>query len=279
VKSSRRRAVLGATLALAASLLPGQSAGAGTTPLPPWAPADRARVHPGQVLDTKGSDCTSNFVFADAANHVYLGQAAHCSSEGNDVNFDGCKERTLPLGTLVTVVESQVIGELAYNSWRTMQARHETNRAACLDNDFALVRLPDAARGDVNPTVPFFGGPAAVNTATVVAGDKLYAYGNTPLRAGIGMLSPKTGVVVIPVDDSWSYLGYFVSPGIPGDSGSAVLDAHGNALGLLSSLVTTPTPGANGVSDMARMLAYAQDFSGIKGLRLVAGTKPFSATG
>ncbi|HEY3604177.1 MAG TPA: trypsin-like peptidase domain-containing protein [Sporichthyaceae bacterium] len=278
MKPSQRRALFGAAL-LAATALSARPAGASTTPLPPWAPADRAKVHPGQVLDTKGSDCTSNFVFADAANHVYVGQAAHCSSEGNDVNVDGCKEKTLPLGTLVTVVESQIIGELAYNSWRTMQARHEPDQSACLDNDFALVRLPDADRAKVNPTVPFFGGPTAANTATVSAGDKLYAYGNTPLRGGIGMLSPKTGAVVMPVDDSWSYLTYFLSPGIPGDSGSAVLDAQGRALGVLSSLVTTPTPGSNGVSDLQRMLAYAQDMSGIVGLRLVAGTKPFSATG
>jgi hypothetical protein len=271
--------VLGVAL-LVAALLPAHPAGAaGSSPLPPWAPIDRAKVHPGQVLDTKGSDCTANFVFADAANHVYLGQAAHCSSEGNEMNFDGCKEKTLPLGTLVTVVESQIIGELAYNSWRTMQARHETNSSACLDNDFALVRLPDSVRDQVNPTVPFFGGPTGVNTAVVAAGDKLYAYGNTPLRGGIGMLSPKTGAVVLPVDDNWSYLAYFLTPGIPGDSGSAVMDAKGNALGVLSSLVTTPTPGSNGVSDLQRMLAYAQDMSGIKGLRLVAGTTPFSPTG
>jgi hypothetical protein len=248
-------------------------------PLPPWASPQSAKVHPGQVLDTQGSDCTSNFVFADAANHVYIGQAAHCSAEGSEMNFDGCKEKTLPLGTPVTVVESQIIGELAYNSWRTMQARHETNTSACLDNDLALVRLPDSVRALVSPTVPFFGGPTGVNTDTVSPGAKFYAYGNTPLRGGIGLLSPKAGCVLLAVDDSWSYLTYFVTPGIPGDSGSAVLDAQGRAVGVVSSLVTTPTPGANGVSDLQRMLAYAQDMSGIKGLRLVNGTQPFSATG
>jgi hypothetical protein len=278
VKPSRRQAALGAAL-LAATLLPAHPAGAATGPLPPWAPVDKAKVHPGQVLDTMGSDCTANFVFADAANHVYLGQAAHCSSQGSEMNFDGCKEKTLPLGTPVTVVESQIIGELAYNSWRTMQARKETNKSACLDNDLALIRLPDAVRGQVNPTLPFFGGPTGVNTAAVAQGARFYAYGNTPLRGGIGMLSPKTGTVLLTVDDNWSYLAYFLTPGIPGDSGSAVVDAQGHAVGVLSSLITTPTPGANGVSDMQRMLAYARDMSGIKGLRLVDGTEPFSPTG
>jgi hypothetical protein len=279
VKRPRRRATAAATLVLAA-LLPGPPAGAATSPLPPWAPLDKATVHPGQVLDTHGSDCTSNFVFLDAANHVYIGQAAHCSAnDNNSVNLDGCSSKTLPLGTLVTVIESQIIGELVYNSWLAMQTRHETNPSACLDNDLALVRLPDAVRGQVSPTVPFFGGPTGVNAAVVAAGDKLYAYGNTPLRGGIGVLSPKAGVVAMAVDDNWSYLAYFLTPGIPGDSGSAVLDAQGHALGVLSSLVTTPTPGSNGVSDMQRMLAYARATSGIKGLRLVDGTEPFSAGG
>jgi hypothetical protein len=56
-----------------------------------------------------------------------------------------------------------------------------------------------------------------------------------------------------------------------------VLDADGHALGVMSTLVTTPTPGSNGVADLSRMLSYAQDASGIKGLRLVTGAQPFAA--
>jgi hypothetical protein len=82
--------------------------------------------------------------------------------------------------------------------------------------------------------------------------------------------------VVKTIDSDWAYLAYFVTPGIPGDSGSAVLDADGRALGVLSSLITTPTPGSNGIADMWRMFSYAHDLSGIKGLRLVDGTEPFN---
>ncbi|HEX3611541.1 MAG TPA: trypsin-like peptidase domain-containing protein [Sporichthyaceae bacterium] len=237
------------------------------------------KVHPGVVLDTAGSDCTSNFVFADAENHLYIGQAAHCSSQGQDVNFDGCKEQSMPLGTQVTVVGADVSGTLAYNSWRTMQARHETNASACSDNDFALVRLPDAARSSVSPDVPYFGGPHGINTTGVEQGGMVYAYGNSPLRGGVGVLSPKRGVALSTIDDGWSYLTYFATPGIPGDSGSAVLDSDGHALGVMSSLITTPTPGANGVADIWRMFSYAHDLSGIKGLRLVDGAQPFTSGG
>jgi hypothetical protein len=38
-------------------------------------------------------------------------------------------------------------------------------------------------------------------------------------------------------------------------------------------------PGENGVGDLARELAYAQQHSGIPGLRLVEGTEPFAGLG
>jgi hypothetical protein len=63
---------------------------------------------------------------------------------------------------------------------------------------------------------------------------------------------------------------------VPGDSGSAFLDAEGNALGTLSTLALAPLAGSNGVGDLAHELAYAQATSGIAGLRLVPGTEPFS---
>jgi hypothetical protein len=272
------RPLRAATLAavLVASVVPLPPAAA-ISRAPLWARPGEAKVHPGLVLDTAGSDCTSNFVFADADQHVYLGQAAHCSSQGDDVDFDGCKEKTVPLGTQVRIVGSDIAGSLVYNSWRTMQARHETNAAACADNDFALVALPDSVRAQVSPDVPYFGGPHGLNTTGVAGAEAVYSYGNSPLRGGIGVLAPKRGAVVTTIDSGWSYLVYFATPGIPGDSGSAVLDSTGRALGVMSSLITTPTPGSNGVADLWRMLSYAQEWSEIKGLRLVDGAQPFAA--
>ena len=67
-----------------------------------------------------------------------------------------------------------------------------------------------------------------------------------------------------------------MTPGVPGDSGSAFLDAEGNALGTLSTLALAPLAGSNGVGDIAHELAYAKAHSGIRRLRLVRGTEPFS---
>ena len=67
-----------------------------------------------------------------------------------------------------------------------------------------------------------------------------------------------------------------MTPGIPGDSGSGVPDAEGNALGVLSTLALAPLPASNGVGDLDHELTYARANSGISGLQLVPGTEPFS---
>ena len=44
----------------------------------------------------------------------------------------------------------------------------------------------------------------------------------------------------------WTHLVYTATPGIPGDSGSAFIDAQGRAFGVLSTLQIAPTVGSNG---------------------------------
>lgn len=281
-----RRAVLalGACGALAVSTLPGTAAAAGGETgakagrFLDWATPDKATLRPGLVLETQGAECTGNFVFNDAKGHVYLGQAAHCSSQGEPTDFNGCKDKSYPVGTKVDVMGSQVSGVLAYSSWLTMQAVKEADKFTCAENDLALVKLPDDVRDVVNPSLPYFGGPHGINKTGVGSGAAVYSYGNSPLRANIGLLSPKYGFVVEPVSGGWSYLTYFTTPGIPGDSGSAVVDSAGRALGVVSSLSISPSPASNGVSDIRRMLAYAQEHSGIEGLQLVDGTTDFSTS-
>ncbi len=252
-------------------------AGAAGAAPPDFAPADTATLHPGVLLVTDGKGCTANFVFTDAAGHYYLGQAAHCASRGEPDEFDGCIDPVLPLGTEVRVHGSQVRGTLAYSSWNTMQAVRESDENVCRTNDFALVRLPDSAVAALNPSVPFFGGPTGLASGTAGIGDLAVSYGNSPLRYGVQELSPKHGVLVKSTDDHWAYIAYFLTPVIPGDSGSGVLDEDGRALGVASSLIVVPYPAGNGVVNLVSALTYAQQHSGIKGLRLVPGTEPFTA--
>lgn len=250
-----------------------------------WAPAASAAIHPGVQMYTEGAQCTANFVYTDTAGTTYVGYAAHCAGTGEATDTNGCDAGSLPLGTKVDFVEGGSLvsegtrvggGTLVYSSWLAMQRAGETDENACAYNDLALVRVDAADTGKVNPSVPFWGGPTALNTTGTGAGDTVYSYGSSSLRAGVEQLSPKQGTSLGTEGEGWSHPVYTVTPGVPGDSGSAFLDAEGNALGTLSTLALAPLAGSNGVGDLAHELAYAQATSGIAGLRLVPGTEPFS---
>ena len=268
----------------AAAERPTTTKGKRTTPVA-WAPAGTADIRPGVMMYTDGAQCTANFVFTDGSGQTYVGYAAHCAGLGEATDTNGCDAGSLPLGTRVEFVrdgslvsDGETVGQgtLAYSSWLTMQQRGETDENACSYNDFALVRVDTADVAKVNPSVPFWGGPVGTNTTGTTTGDTVYSYGNSSLRAGVQELSPKQGTSVMTEGEGWSHAVYTVSPGVPGDSGSAFLDGEGKALGTLSTLAIAPLAASNGVSDLARELSYAQTHGGIAGLRLVPGTEPFT---
>src|SRR3954452_5874055 len=235
-----------------------------------WAPASTATVHPGVQTYTNGGQCTANFIYSDGTN-VYIGQAAHCSSEGSNTDTNGCLTASLPLGTPVTVLGASKPGTLVYNSWIAMQQAGETDPNTCAYNDLALVKLDPADVGSVNPSIPHWGGPVGLNPAGTTSGASVYSYGNSILRLGITLLSPKLGTSTGDIGGGWSHGVTTVTPGIPGDSGSAFLDANGNALGDLSTLsVGIPGGVANNVSDMSRELNYLHAHVGsLAGVQLV----------
>jgi hypothetical protein len=283
-----RRAALGAAALMSTGIL--AAAFATATPAsaaPTWAPADTASIHPGTMMYTEGAQCTANFVFTDAAANVYVGYAAHCAGLGEATDTDGCLADSLPLGTKVTFNRGGSLvstgtqvgsGTLVYSSWLTEKQLGTTDPNVCAYNDFALVRVAAADVSKVNPSVPFWGGPTGIDTDGTAAGDRVYTYGNSSLRAGIEALSPHTGVSLgdSEADGGWSHPLYTMTPGIPGDSGSGFLSADGSAIGTLSTLGLAPLPASNNIGDLAKELAFAQQHSGISGLRLVDGTEPFS---
>jgi hypothetical protein len=240
---------------------------------PTWAPASSATIHPGVQTFTDGAQCTANFVFYDASN-VYLGQAAHCSGTGTATETNGCDSGSLPIGTPVDIGGSKP-GTLVYNSWLTMHAKGETDPDTCAFNDLALVKVDPADAGSVNPSIPFWGGPTGVHSGGTAVGDTVLSYGNSELRGGVTQLSPKQGKSVGDDGNGWSHTVYTVTPGIPGDSGSAFLDASGNALGVLSTVAIAPLAASNGVGDVAKELAYANSTGGF-GVTLAQGTEPFT---
>jgi hypothetical protein len=244
---------------------------------PLGAHAGTGAIHPGVQTFTSGAQCTANFIFKDAGN-TYIGQAAHCSGTGAATDTNGCTAQSLPEGTPVTVTGATKAGVMVYNSWRRMQAAGEgpTSSETCQYNDLALVKLDAADAANVDPTVPFWGGPVGINTASKCSGQKVYSYGNSGLRGGVSALSPKTGLCASDTPGGWSHKVATASPGIPGDSGSAFLDQSGRALGVLSTIEIAPVAGSNNIGDINKELAYAVSH-GMTGLQLILGG-PFSGT-
>lgn len=229
---------------------------------------------------------TPDKILAVAASVALTGALATTTGPAaTDTN--GCDAGAMPLGTRVTFNRNGSIltpgtqvgaGTLAYSSWNTMQARGETDANTCAYNDFALVKVDAADVAKVNPSIPFWGGPVGINTSGTATGDRVYSFGNSGLRGGIELLSPKTGISLgqDAADGGWTHPLYTVTPGVPGDSGSAFLDASGKAVGTLSTLGLAPLPLSNNIGDFSRVLAYAQQNSGIAGLQLAQGTEPFN---
>jgi hypothetical protein len=253
-------------------------AGAGVAPQAQaasrWASIATATIHPGSETRTPAGQCTANFVFFLGAD-VFVGQAAHCAGTGAATDTDGCDSGSLPLGIPVTVEGATKPGVMVYSSWLTMQANGEKDPFTCAYNDFALVRLDPADRGRVNPTIPHWGGPTGVNKSGLGVLDPVYTYGNSSLRQGIDLLKPKSGFSLGTEDGGWAHPTYTITPGIPGDSGSAMVDGRGYATGILSTLSIAPLPASNGFVDVSHVLRYAQAH-GWKGLLLAKGTSPFN---
>lgn len=267
------------TIALAAGSLLAVGAAPATAE---FADADTATVHPGVQVITDGGQCTANFVFTDEVD-TYLGMAAHCAGTGQATDTNGCDAGSLPLETDVTIVGSdgqEHDGTLAYSSWLAMQEAAEAPSAnACAYNDFALVKIHEDDHDKVNPSIPVFGSPDGIDTDGAATGEQVYTYGNSSLRLGLTELSPHAGTSLGTTADGWTTGIYTVTPGLPGDSGSAVVDQDGQALGILVTLALAPYPASNGVTSLHKALDYARDEGGLgDDLQLVDGTEPFSGS-
>ncbi len=293
----RRRSLIATALSMVAAVSGvGLSNGGAATAAGRWTAPAKATIHPGVQMYTDGAQCTGNFVFTDNAGRVYVGYAAHCAGVTSDELVDGaddstetngCKAASLPLGTPVRFASGGIAGvgsgetvgrgRLVYSSWLTMQRLRTTRTNPCEYNDFALVRVGRKHVGKVNPTVPYWGGPVGLAKDGSLPFDDVFSYGNSSLRGGVEALAPKQGVSLGHEYGRWTHPVYTASPGVPGDSGSAFLDSRGRALGTLSTITIFPLTGSNGVSDLSRELAFAKRHSGIAGLRLVKGTRPFSS--
>ena len=225
-----------------------------------WPEPSAASIRPGVEMVADGQQCTSNFVFTSRLNDtVYLGFAAHCVAEGDQMDTNGCQGPVpFALGTKVDVEGASMPASLVYSSWTTMQAGRESDANACADNDFAFVALDESDRNKVSPAMRVFGGPTGIAPAgSGGIGSKVLTYGNTGLRFGIEPTNPREGVVFGHGADDWTTIVYTATPGLPGDSGSGVLHGDGQAMGILVTVGLAPYTASNGVTSLEKALAYA----------------------
>lgn len=252
-------AVALATAGLALTAAPSAQASAS------FATAEVATITPGVQMYTRGAQCTANFIFEDlATDAVYIGYAAHCAGDGGEAtDTNGCEAPALRPGEPVEIEGADHPGTLAYSSWAAMQDAGETDANTCQYNDFALVQIDPRDVDDVNPSVPHWGGPIGLDVDGIPGGETVHSYGNSSLRLGLTVLSPKTGLSVGTGGAGWTHQTYTATPGIPGDSGSGLLDAEGRAAGVLSTLAIAPLAGSNNYSDLALALDYANTQGGM----------------
>lgn len=166
-------------------------------------------IQPGaQIRMATGGSCSLNFVF-DTADTRYIGTAGHCAGVGVRINDS--------------------------TGLRIGQVEYSVNDYPALD--FALIRIDESRLGDVSPAMRYWGGPTGVApTGSFLEGSngtkpgtqiRQHGFGTTfrdheltQRRAGILTESPRT-----------TFEGAIPCSG--GDSGSGVILATGEALGVL----------------------------------------------
>jgi hypothetical protein len=212
---------------------------------PPYAGTDgvsTSAVSAGMCM-VSPSGCTMNFVFTDGASK-YIGTAGHCAGNGRTV-IAQVSTRVDPTDTVLVTLAA--IGSVV-KSWN-----------AGIGRDFALVKIDPGFKvtpgmaGALGPTGVFCGDPV---------GQPVMHYGHGYVFF-VEQGNPKFGEVIPDLTllldfagpNGFNWVGY----GVPGDSGSGVMNAAGLAVGDLThgiAVAGVPVPG----------LSFGTDMGGIFGL-------------
>ncbi len=206
---------------------------------PPYAGTDGVSVNAvsaGTCMVSPGG-CTMNFIFTDGLSN-YIGTAGHCASKGKTV-IAQVATRIDPTDTVMATLAA--IGTTVA-SWNNG-----------IGKDFALVKINPAFKvvpgvaGALGPTGTFCGDPV---------GQPVMHYGHGYIFF-VEQGDPKFGEVIPDLDllvpfttpDGYNWVGY----GLPGDSGSEVMNDAGLAVGDLThgiGVAGVPVPGLSFGTDM-----------------------------
>jgi hypothetical protein len=240
-------ALVAAPATAASWTLDGSADPADTSQSEDWPSLEEADIRPGVRVVT-GGQCTSSFLFEDqATGDLFLGLASHCVDEvGQEADIYNVSDEPFATGTV------------AYRSFDHTDA-----------HDFALVEIPDEVADRAHPAVLQFGGPTGLaDSDAFTVGEHVVSYGNSQLRQGLEPTNPREGYLTNPGEQESDITA--LTPGIPGDSGSGVMDDQGRALGVLITVGVSASvgtdgagTGTNGITNLDVALAFAEDQTGM----------------
>src|SRR5712691_130988 len=206
---------------------------------PPYAGTDGASVNAvsagGCMVSPSG--CTLNFVFTDGTSN-YIGTAGHCASRGKTV-IAQVATRVDPTDSVVATLAA--IGSVV-KSWNNG-----------IGKDFALVKINPSFKvvpgvaGALGPTGTFCGDPVGQPVMHYGHGYIFFVEQGYPK---FGEVIPDLSLLVpFTTPDGYNWVGY----GLPGDSGSEVMNDAGLAVGDLThgiGVAGVPVPGLSFGTDM-----------------------------
>src|SRR5438132_9326329 len=186
--------------------------------------------------------CTMNFIFSDGTSY-YIGTAGHCAGNGKTV--------IAQIGTRVDPTDTVLVTLAAIGT--TLKSWNNG-----IGKDFALVKINPGFKvipgvtGALEPTGVFCGDPV---------GQPVMHYGHGYIFF-VEQGYPKFGEVIpdltlvfkFTTSDGYNWVGY----GLPGDSGSEVMNDAGLAVGDLThgiGIAGVPVPGLSFGTDMSEIFA------------------------
>lgn len=188
-------------------------------------------IRPGMLVSFGGALCTGSYIFTDGSD-TYISTAGHCTSVGQRARLG-----SLQFGTTVFSTGDGGPG-----------------------NDFALVKIDSNRLNLVDPEMCNFAGPTGIHTDAdgTIIGDRIVRTGH-----GGGFSIPPTPHEGVGIGWGATSLTWVHGP-VPGDSGSPIRHESGEALGVVTHVVITPTTGFG----IATRLDHGMALANIPGLQL-----------
>lgn len=219
-------------------------------------------VRPGAGFSTPIGGCSLNFVFRDQAGQHYIGSAGHC--------FIGGGERTWAPGTGPTARQgSSVFGRAVYAALGDRGAIDggDDDEIGYDGYDFALIRLEPGQVAD--PEMCHFGGPVAMYDDFELSPVPLHQFGRGLVFGST--IPARSGVATHTMGDLTVHT---MLPAIWGDSGSGVVTASGEAIGVVVRLDTS----GQGITALSRLDGHLARAEQALGLDLELVTADFHPT-